>query len=163
MLANTLLSLLDMDYYHHYNYSKVSNVEEDDDEQKNQNSYETSAVRSYDCVFCRQGFTSAQALGGHMNIHRKDRANDCKKTKEDNRSPDHEISYSSFNLNHSSYFSSPPGKSIAKNNHSKHSSGCTSIAKPSGLALFDIDDGRTQNYGGGTEELDLDLRLGRHP
>ncbi|OWM68137.1 transcriptional regulator TAC1-like [Punica granatum] len=30
--------------------------------------------RSYECVFCKQGFTNAQALGGHMNIHRKDRA-----------------------------------------------------------------------------------------
>ncbi|RVW53506.1 transcriptional regulator SUPERMAN [Vitis vinifera] len=29
---------------------------------------------SYDCVFCKRGFTTAQALGGHMNIHRKDRA-----------------------------------------------------------------------------------------
>ncbi|MFS7900416.1 putative transcription factor C2H2 family [Helianthus anomalus] len=31
-------------------------------------------ARSYECVFCRRGFTTAQALGGHMNIHRKDRA-----------------------------------------------------------------------------------------
>lgn len=30
--------------------------------------------RSYECTFCRRGFTNAQALGGHMNIHRKDRA-----------------------------------------------------------------------------------------
>ncbi|XP_047326096.1 transcriptional regulator SUPERMAN-like [Impatiens glandulifera] len=30
--------------------------------------------RSYNCVFCKRGFTTAQALGGHMNIHRKDRA-----------------------------------------------------------------------------------------
>ncbi|GMI73865.1 telomerase activator1 [Hibiscus trionum] len=30
--------------------------------------------RSYGCLFCKRGFTTAQALGGHMNIHRKDRA-----------------------------------------------------------------------------------------
>ncbi|XP_021899487.1 transcriptional regulator SUPERMAN-like [Carica papaya] len=30
--------------------------------------------RSYECTFCKRGFTNAQALGGHMNIHRKDRA-----------------------------------------------------------------------------------------
>ncbi|XP_028106671.1 transcriptional regulator TAC1-like [Camellia sinensis] len=31
-------------------------------------------VRSYTCTFCKRGFSNAQALGGHMNIHRKDRA-----------------------------------------------------------------------------------------
>nr|GMD22229.1 transcriptional regulator SUPERMAN-like [Ipomoea batatas] len=29
--------------------------------------------RSYDCVFCKRGFNTAQALGGHMNIHRKNK------------------------------------------------------------------------------------------
>ncbi|EPS67888.1 hypothetical protein M569_06890, partial [Genlisea aurea] len=28
--------------------------------------------RLYECVFCKRGFNTAQALGGHMNIHRKD-------------------------------------------------------------------------------------------
>jgi hypothetical protein len=28
----------------------------------------------YECVFCKRGFTTAQALGGYMNIHRRDRA-----------------------------------------------------------------------------------------
>ncbi|KAL3523854.1 hypothetical protein ACH5RR_016688 [Cinchona calisaya] len=30
--------------------------------------------RSYSCTFCRREFRSAQALGGHMNVHRWDRA-----------------------------------------------------------------------------------------
>ncbi|KAK7372400.1 hypothetical protein VNO80_05778 [Phaseolus coccineus] len=30
--------------------------------------------RSYSCIFCKREFRSAQALGGHMNIHRRDRA-----------------------------------------------------------------------------------------
>ncbi|PON45841.1 Zinc finger transcription factor [Parasponia andersonii] len=30
--------------------------------------------RSYSCSFCMREFKSAQALGGHMNIHRRDRA-----------------------------------------------------------------------------------------
>ncbi|CAL1399060.1 unnamed protein product [Linum trigynum] len=32
------------------------------------------ATKSYTCAFCKRGFSNAQALGGHMNIHRKDRA-----------------------------------------------------------------------------------------
>ncbi|KAL7133859.1 hypothetical protein ABFS83_12G168400 [Erythranthe nasuta] len=28
----------------------------------------------YRCSFCKRGFSNAQALGGHMNIHRRDRA-----------------------------------------------------------------------------------------
>lgn len=35
---------------------------------------ETSAGRFYECTFCKRGFSTAQALGGHMNIHRRDRA-----------------------------------------------------------------------------------------
>lgn len=30
--------------------------------------------RSYTCSFCKREFRSAQALGGHMNVHRKERA-----------------------------------------------------------------------------------------
>lgn len=30
--------------------------------------------RCYSCSFCKKMFKSAQALGGHMNVHRRDRA-----------------------------------------------------------------------------------------
>nr|GMC61712.1 probable transcriptional regulator RABBIT EARS [Ipomoea batatas] len=30
--------------------------------------------KSYSCSFCKREFRSAQALGGHMNVHRRDRA-----------------------------------------------------------------------------------------
>ncbi|XP_022996108.1 transcriptional regulator SUPERMAN-like [Cucurbita maxima] len=30
-------------------------------------------ARKYSCNFCRREFKSAQALGGHMNVHRRDR------------------------------------------------------------------------------------------
>ncbi|XP_022731489.1 transcriptional regulator TAC1-like [Durio zibethinus] len=33
-----------------------------------------AAARSYDCTFCKRGFSNSQALGGHMNIHRRDKA-----------------------------------------------------------------------------------------
>ncbi|EOA26158.1 hypothetical protein CARUB_v10019596mg [Capsella rubella] len=37
-------------------------------------SWSGSQARPYICDFCERGFSNAQALGGHMNIHRKDRA-----------------------------------------------------------------------------------------
>ncbi|KAL2336571.1 hypothetical protein Fmac_011017 [Flemingia macrophylla] len=40
-------------------------------------------VKSYSCSFCRRGFSNAQALGGHMNIHRRDRAK-LKQSSEEN-------------------------------------------------------------------------------
>lgn len=32
------------------------------------------SVKNYACSFCKRQFRSAQALGGHMNVHRRDRA-----------------------------------------------------------------------------------------
>lgn len=40
-------------------------------------------ARSYSCTFCKRGFSNAQALGGHMNIHRRDRAK-LKQSSEEN-------------------------------------------------------------------------------
>ncbi|WOL04767.1 hypothetical protein Cni_G13489 [Canna indica] len=34
----------------------------------------STCARSFDCTFCKRGFSNAQALGGHMNMHRKDKA-----------------------------------------------------------------------------------------
>lgn len=45
------------------------------------NSSKEGVGRSYECNFCKRGFTNAQALGGHMNIHRKDKA----KAKQNNK------------------------------------------------------------------------------
>lgn len=55
----------------HPDDSKCSSEETD---RSDQTSDEAGTGRSYGCVFCKRGFTTAQALGGHMNIHRKDRA-----------------------------------------------------------------------------------------
>lgn len=43
-------------------------------EDTNQAMGTTWPPRSYMCTFCRREFKSAQALGGHMNVHRRDRA-----------------------------------------------------------------------------------------
>ncbi|XP_004495117.1 uncharacterized protein [Cicer arietinum] len=47
-------------------------------ERNHEDDHDIGTGRSYECVFCKRGFTTAQALGGHMNIHRKDRANNNK-------------------------------------------------------------------------------------
>ncbi|KAI3460946.1 hypothetical protein Pfo_017609 [Paulownia fortunei] len=43
-------------------------------DQAEQESNDLGVGRSYECEFCKRGFNTAQALGGHMNIHRRDRA-----------------------------------------------------------------------------------------
>ncbi|XP_038717475.1 zinc finger protein 11-like [Tripterygium wilfordii] len=38
------------------------------------NGLSTWPPKDYTCSFCKRKFSSAQALGGHMNVHRRDRA-----------------------------------------------------------------------------------------
>ncbi|XP_031106935.1 probable transcriptional regulator RABBIT EARS [Ipomoea triloba] len=51
------------------NNLKQSLMEDDDDDKA-----AAWPPRSYSCSFCKREFRSAQALGGHMNVHRRDRA-----------------------------------------------------------------------------------------
>ncbi|XP_060206216.1 zinc finger protein 10-like [Lycium barbarum] len=47
--------------------------------------------RSYTCSFCGREFRSAQALGGHMNVHRRDRARMKQSPPSNNPSGDHQV------------------------------------------------------------------------
>ncbi|KAJ8550983.1 hypothetical protein K7X08_000353 [Anisodus acutangulus] len=47
--------------------------------------------RSYTCSFCRREFRSAQALGGHMNVHRRDRARMKQSPPSNNPSGDNQV------------------------------------------------------------------------
>lgn len=62
-----------MDYSKHGNSSEASSDENEQNSPEKLND-NTGTGRSYECSFCKRGFTNAQALGGHMNIHRKDKA-----------------------------------------------------------------------------------------
>ncbi|AEE83953.1 unnamed protein product [Arabidopsis thaliana] len=66
-----------------WNPNKIEELEDDDEswevkafeqDTKGNISGTTWPPRSYTCNFCRREFRSAQALGGHMNVHRRDRA-----------------------------------------------------------------------------------------
>ncbi|KAJ0262595.1 C2H2 and C2HC zinc fingers superfamily protein [Hirschfeldia incana] len=50
---------------------------------RSSSSVSTVTRRMYECTFCKRGFTNAQALGGHMNIHRRDRLNKAAKLQND--------------------------------------------------------------------------------
>ncbi|KAL4587300.1 hypothetical protein LXL04_000169 [Taraxacum kok-saghyz] len=86
--------------------------------------------RSYTCSFCRREFRSAQALGGHMNVHRRDRAR-LKQSPNNNqilepnntslvgrcnmlRNPN-EIYNPNFDLDHAVFSSSSPRPSTSSN------------------------------------------------
>ncbi|WOH01753.1 hypothetical protein DCAR_0521138 [Daucus carota subsp. sativus] len=66
--------------YHQEDSTNSSSGEESDQVEL----HNSGLSRSYECVFCKRGFTTAQALGGHMNIHRKDKAKTrpCKDNKQ---------------------------------------------------------------------------------
>ncbi|WVZ22849.1 hypothetical protein V8G54_001393 [Vigna mungo] len=58
--------------------------------------------RSYTCTFCRREFRSAQALGGHMNVHRRDRARLHQPSPINNHHHHHHHPISSLSLSHHS-------------------------------------------------------------
>ncbi|XP_020679817.1 transcriptional regulator TAC1-like [Dendrobium catenatum] len=121
----------------------------------------TGIHRSYLCIFCKRGFCTAQALGGHMNIHRKDRAKILRQTKskEEYSWSGHSSSYKYnpyySNLSQLSFFSLGSKRRVNE------------------LRLLRDDHGRRDGKGG--EEmrmkrdegeargLDLELRLGLQP
>ncbi|XP_076936819.1 uncharacterized protein LOC143604127 [Bidens hawaiensis] len=107
----------------------------------------THAPRSYQCHYCKRGFTNAQALGGHMNIHRKDK-----------NKPKHSESPAATGTANASPFSiSNQGKWFSAAPQADE------VKKP--LALFDRDDIKRNIHQSGNpplqdEDVDLELRLG---
>ncbi|KAK4478181.1 hypothetical protein RD792_017463 [Penstemon davidsonii] len=71
--------------------SDTSSAENDHHQPEKSSEDNTGIGRSYECTFCKRGFTNAQALGGHMNIHRKDKAKAKKKNEEEKSSSDQKI------------------------------------------------------------------------
>ncbi|KAK7257829.1 hypothetical protein RIF29_32086 [Crotalaria pallida] len=126
--------------------------------------------KSYECNFCKRGFSNAQALGGHMNIHRKDKA----KLKQQ----------SSLDIHHQKVPSLEGKKSLQKDHVSSRDDE-TKLIHMKQLPLFEESPTRSENQKpqgqihdgdeiitrralssngqGSSLELDLELRLGLEP
>ncbi|XP_038875027.1 zinc finger protein 6-like [Benincasa hispida] len=127
--------------------------------------------RSYECIFCKRGFTNAQALGGHMNIHRKDRPNKPPKLISSSSSlQSNQILGPSTNFNSIPYFGPLLGRSqVNYQASSSNSHGYFQQLGDFNMNLWGSDlslqigptTGRRQLWNG--DGVDLELRLGHHP
>ncbi|XP_037425093.1 zinc finger protein 11-like [Triticum urartu] len=101
----------------------------------------------YGCVFCKRGFTTAQALGGHMNVHRRDRAKPVRLPTECTLvyPPAPPVSSGGFSM---LYYARNTGGRVKEEAVSRGS------PTPRELSLFGADDG--------TDDRDLQLSLRCH-
>ncbi|XP_039048066.1 transcriptional regulator SUPERMAN-like isoform X2 [Hibiscus syriacus] len=160
---------------------RKSSSEETDKSELSIDDTRTTGSRSYECVFCRRGFTTAQALGGHMNIHRKDRAKSRPSSvpillsgTDDNYptiksytyqpdysiAPEVHVSYQAF-FPVSGWGFRPPYTAEFFVDNSQHPNRSLSLR----IGPSPVDDHRNKKADGsiGEDELDLELRLGHDP
>lgn len=110
-------------------------------------------VRSYSCTFCKRGFSNAQALGGHMNIHRRDRAK-LKQSSEENLLS---LDISSKNIN-------DPEPIDLEENHEPKGKFISTIELPHSSSFIGTKGGvLAHRIEEKKPELDLELRLGFEP
>ncbi|KAL3531250.1 hypothetical protein ACH5RR_010572 [Cinchona calisaya] len=93
------------------------------------------AQRNYRCSFCKKEFKSAQALGGHMNVHRRDRAAKMRLSPSSldclNFNPNN---YSNFSSSSSSPSYHAPNK-LTPNYMTHHATSFTSFFSPSPASI----------------------------
>ncbi|XP_014497619.1 zinc finger protein ZAT6-like isoform X2 [Vigna radiata var. radiata] len=125
-------------------------------------------VKSYSCSFCKRGFSNAQALGGHMNIHRRDRAKLKQSSEESLLSLDISIKTSSDHSNDPSDLEEKIFFRLGSGEDQKHSRNRkmpfnfphkSDPEIPHHLPSFVFG----QRIEEKTADLDLELRLGLYP
>ena len=126
----------------------------------------SSHVRSYTCAFCKRGFSNAQALGGHMNIHRRDRAKLKQGFDENFLSLD--ITKSSEEISHApkTPFALPNDQHdcvTPRNKASEEAQPQPFIADVKAGTDGDEDNKMQLNHASSQAGLDLELRLGSDP
>ncbi|KAH7843933.1 hypothetical protein Vadar_022524 [Vaccinium darrowii] len=146
-------------------------------------------VRTYDCSFCKRGFSNAQALGGHMNVHRRDKA-EAKKVISHGECSSlshkamNEMDYNMIISNNCRYFSRVPCYHHRRNHHhqSQHDYAALAARRVNYRMHFPTQKmhpvirgsctlenlswrigPRLVGDGESNEGVDLELRLGRNP
>ncbi|XP_010940761.1 uncharacterized protein [Elaeis guineensis] len=173
--------------------NKESKASVDDPESSEQVDGDARARRFYGCIFCKRGFSTPQALGGHMNIHRKDRARMrptaiSSATEEPGEGsercgsqyliPSHQSSYPPFSeslRNYAMYF---PASASSNREVKLPSDEDDHSRRPQELSLFGeelhpdlksrggdeaVEYREERKMDGEEKELDLELRLGHEP
>ncbi|MCD9559133.1 hypothetical protein HAX54_016944 [Datura stramonium] len=137
-------------------YSDSSSEDTTDRESEKFNDDDNTGMgRSYECNFCKRGFTNAQALGGHMNIHRKDKL----KAKQESSSRKLTAQEANYAFDNSSY--QYVDHDDLRPRHDNYYD-ANNLSLRIGPTLIDGDD---DEEGGGKKdvdenEVDLELRLG---
>lgn len=144
-------------YQEEYSKSFSEKSEENDDT--------AGTGRSYECIFCKRGFTTAQALGGHMNIHRKDKVNKSK--------PSFPNKVDDSNYAELGFYSEVSNHPQRGNNYYANNYHQVYFPATRASNIENQQDWRQRNlslYGNpfsvrdnAEDGLDLELRLGRHP
>ncbi|XP_051142192.1 zinc finger protein GIS-like [Andrographis paniculata] len=118
-----------------------------------ENNDDLGVGRSYECVFCKRGFNTAQALGGHMNIHRKDRRNN--KTTAATNPTKHEKPLRLPSPDYANYSPLPPAPPPAARQFSQPPAAGDWRRSFEFGTREGLEEGMNQK-----QELDLELRLG---
>ncbi|KAJ8558133.1 hypothetical protein K7X08_004899 [Anisodus acutangulus] len=142
----------------------------DHQEIDHQSKQENGIGRSYECVFCKRGFNTAQALGGHMNIHRKDKTRNrpSQSSIVENNGPYHaataHLSHRTYFPSHSStstkgpFLINGPDSGSEDHNNNRQCLNLFGLSLQYGAAVETIEKNK-----GAEADLDLELRLGHAP
>ncbi|KAI3741929.1 hypothetical protein L1987_59608 [Smallanthus sonchifolius] len=146
---------------------------------------ELQDAHSYECAYCKHGFTNAQALGGHMNVHRKERAKNrvdstnnkssirlhesCLITscihdhKDERKTWDFMLRSSPMMYDNTLSKYQNPNGSITGDPSREEMRLSLNLSLQSGCLYEEEEEGGSVKGGNEDDELDLELRLGQDP
>ncbi|KAK7262499.1 hypothetical protein RJT34_30073 [Clitoria ternatea] len=140
---------MESDHHDHHQPEAAASENPTDGEEYQQGASQVTSIRSYECNFCRRGFSNAQALGGHMNIHRKDKAKLKQQQQSSNQQPQQsldKLSEPNVKQLHPLFAESPTNNSSETQKPQGQTTSSSSTTSQDPLL-----------------ELDLELRLGTEP